>query len=225
MSISSPVDIAWSLSQVSPRVFRQGIDLGFVLPSGTAIGHWVPGDWQSAEVRPCKPQWSRAQDQLSMKEVVRWSSPGGGGGRREEGGGGSAVERSGARPSSVSWHGGGREGRGFAGWGGWKVGRLPGDPQEPADVAWGERIWPRPGQDCSWSAKMLGLQEDAETNKQLSLHVDRFPHFMSILKHCALFLCDYFYLRRRPLEVFADCTLLYGFRGPPPLSTNVIVTA
>lgn len=28
-------------------VFRQGIDLGFVLPSGTAIGHWVPGDWQS----------------------------------------------------------------------------------------------------------------------------------------------------------------------------------
>lgn len=42
MSISSPVVIAWSLSQVSPSVFRQGIDLGFVLPPGTAIGHWVP---------------------------------------------------------------------------------------------------------------------------------------------------------------------------------------
>lgn len=44
------------LSRVSPSVFRQGIDLGFVLPSGTAIGHWVPGDWRSAGQRPCKRQ-------------------------------------------------------------------------------------------------------------------------------------------------------------------------
>lgn len=64
-------------------------------------------------------QWSRAQEQLSMKEVVRRSSRG------------RPVERSGARPSSVSW-----QGRWWWWWGGW--GWLKGGPAAkwPTGASW-----------------------------------------------------------------------------------------
>lgn len=72
-----------------------------------------PGDWQSAEARPYRPQWRRAQEQLSTKEVVRRSSRG------------RPVERRWPKAQFCSW-----QGRGCGGW-------LPSDPEEPADGAWG----------------------------------------------------------------------------------------
>lgn len=78
-----------------------------------------------------------------MKEVVRRSSTGGGV---------TPVERSWPRAQFCSWQGEG----GCAG-------RLPSDPQEPADVERGDRSWLRlpleQDSDCSWSAKALSSLE------------------------------------------------------------------
>lgn len=122
----------------------------------------------------CLLQWSRAREQLSTKEVVRRISRG------------RPVERSGPRPSSAPGRG-----RGCGG-------RLPSDPQEPADRA---RVGVGgAGSDSRWNRTKAAAGQRrlwAHWNwTELPVYVDYFllfVRFMSILNPCALSSCNYFF--------------------------------
>lgn len=148
------------------------------------------------------PQWSRAREQLSMKEVVRRSSTGGGV---------TPVERSWPRaqwPTGASWC------------------RAGGQELAPTPTGTGLRL-----QLVSQGTQLAGTPKTERLIFLWTIYnLIFFFYYFSI--SCQYWITVHyprviiFYHWIRPLKASSDCALLYtDIHGPPPLPRNVIVTA